>query len=113
MVKFLHSNGATKFLEAIHPFLDHIQTSGVAETNSSIIAKRDAGNDRYIRLAQEPVGEILRCQSELTDVDENIKRTLRADDADMFHGSSIAPVRKVGFGKPIRLRIRSTVSSVI
>src|SRR6516164_10714038 len=79
------SNRAAEFFETIHPFLDHIQTSGIAETNSSIIAKRDTGNDRYVRLAQEAVREILRGEPKPADVDKNIKRTLRADNADMFH----------------------------
>ena len=64
----------TEILEAIESFLDHVNAGRVAQAHRAIVAKGCAGHDRDVGFAQEPVGEILRGQSKLADVHQDVER---------------------------------------
>src|SRR5438067_9253445 len=74
-----------KILEAIQPFLDYIDASGVAEANGAIVAEGRTGYDCDICLAQKAIGKILRGQSELADIHQHVKGTLRFDRGNVWN----------------------------
>src|SRR6266480_1748268 len=49
------------------------------EAVASFIAKGRARHHRHVRFAEQSIGKILRRQSELTDIEQHIERTLRFD----------------------------------
>src|SRR2546430_17349805 len=71
------SERAAKILEPIQAFFDHVDAGGVAEADGAIVSKRRTWHDRDVRLAQQTIGEILRAEPELADVNQDIKRALR------------------------------------
>jgi len=68
---------AAKILEAVEAFFDHVDARRVAEPHRSIVAECGSGNDCDIGFAQQTIGEILRRERELADVDQNVKRAER------------------------------------
>ena len=70
---------AAKILEAVEAFFDHVDARRVAEPHRSIVAECGSGNDCDIGFAQQTIGEILRTQAELADVDQHVKRPLWLD----------------------------------
>lgn len=80
--------GAAEILKPIETFFDDIDAGSVTEPDRAIITERGAGNDGYIRFAQQAVGEILRSQSKLADVDQNVERALR------FHCTDVRDFRQ-------------------
>src|SRR5450432_257017 len=65
-----------EILKAIEPLLDHVDAGRITEAHRAIIAEGNAGNDRHIGLAQQSIGEVLRAESQLADVYQDVERTL-------------------------------------
>src|SRR5436309_573249 len=74
---------ATEILEPIQPFFDNVDAGRVTESDCAIVAERRTGNDRDIRFAQQPVCEVLRAESELTDINQDVKGALRLNRGDV------------------------------
>src|SRR3954454_16412138 len=72
-----------KILEPIQAFFYHVDAGRVTETNGAVVAKGGAGDYRHVGFAEQTIRKILRAQTELTDVHENVKRALR------FHGRDV------------------------
>src|SRR2546421_11446031 len=82
------SQRATEILEPIETFFNDVDAGGVAKPNGSIVAEGRSWNYRHVCLAQQPVGKILRSETELADVDQNVKRTLRFHCCDIWNLSN-------------------------
>src|ERR1700730_2361013 len=67
---------SAKILEAIETFFDDVDARRVAQANGRIIVEIVPRNNVDICLTQKAVGKILRSQPDLTDVYQNVKRTL-------------------------------------
>ncbi len=72
-----------KVLEAVQTLFDHVEARRVTEPNGAIVAEGSARYDGDIGFAQQTVGEILRRESKLADVYQDIKRALRFDRGDV------------------------------
>src|SRR6476620_9000327 len=83
-----HLERPAKVLEAVQTFFDHVKARRVTEPDGAIVAKGGARHDSDIGFAQQTVGEILRGESKLADVYQDIKRALR------FHRSNVGDLRK-------------------
>src|SRR6266576_625820 len=70
---------ATEVLEAIQALFDYVYTGGVTEPDSAVVTEGSSRNDRDVGFAQQAIGEILRCQTELTDIHQHVKCALRFD----------------------------------
>src|SRR5947207_4417028 len=68
-----------EILEPIETFFNDVDAGGVTEANRTIVAERRARHDRHVRFAEQSIRKILRGQSELADVNQDIKRALRFD----------------------------------
>src|SRR5260370_26226350 len=68
-----------KVLETVETFFDDVDASGVTKPDGAVVAKSSARDDGDVRLAQQTVGEILRSQPKLADVDQHIERSLGLD----------------------------------
>src|SRR5258708_34150060 len=77
------SERPAKVLEAVQTFFDHVKARRVTEPNGAIIAEGSSRHDGDIGFTQQTVGEILRRESKLTDVYQDIKRALRFDRGDI------------------------------
>src|SRR5215472_12029675 len=77
------SERPAKVLEAIQTLLDHVKARRVTEPNGAIIAEGSAWYDSDIGFTQQTIGEILRRESKLADVYQDIKRALRFDRSDI------------------------------
>src|SRR4051812_39921783 len=71
------SQRSAKILESIEALFNYVDAGRVAETNGTIVSERRAGDNCNVSFTQETVGKILRSQTELTDINQNIKRALR------------------------------------
>jgi hypothetical protein len=78
---------SAKILKPIETLFDDVDACGVAQPNGAIITKGCSGDDGDIRFTQESIGKILRSQTELADIDQHIKGTLR------FHRCNIWNLR--------------------
>src|SRR5436190_8038897 len=70
---------ATEVLEAVQALFDYVDTGGVTEPDSAIVTESGSRNDRDVGFAQKAIGEILRCQTELTDIYQHVKCAFRFD----------------------------------
>src|SRR5213596_368406 len=77
------SERPAKVLEAVQALFDHVKARRVTEPNGAIIAKRSTRYDGDVGFAQQTVSEILRRESKLADVYQDIKRALRFDRSDI------------------------------
>ena len=77
------SERPTKVLEAVQTFFDHVKARRVTEPNGTIIAEGSTRHDGDVGFAQQTVSEILRSESKLADVYQDIKRALRFDCRDI------------------------------
>ena len=77
------SERPAKILEAVQTFFDHVKARRVTEPNGTIIAEGSTRHDGDIGFAQQTVSEILRRESKLADVYQDIKRALRFDRGDV------------------------------
>ena len=77
------SERPAKVLEAVQALFDHVKARGVTEPDGAIIAEGSSRHDGNVRFAQQTVGEILRRESKLADVYQDIKRALRFDRGDI------------------------------
>src|SRR5258705_9149251 len=77
------SERPAKVLEAVQTFFDHVKARRVTEPNGAIIAEGSTRHDGDIGFTQQTVGEILRRESKLADVYQDIKRALRFDRRDI------------------------------
>src|SRR6516225_5773081 len=73
------SERAAKVLEAIQTFFDYVEAGGVAEPDGAVVAEGGSRNYGDAGFTKQTVGEILRCQAELTNVNQHIKSALRFD----------------------------------
>ncbi len=64
-------------MQPIETFFDDVDAGRVAEPDGAIITKGRARHDGHVCLAEQSIGKILRRQSELTDIHQNIERALR------------------------------------
>ena len=78
-----HLERPAKVLEAVQTLFDHVKASRVTEPDRAIVAKGSARHDGDVGFAQQTVGEILRGESKLADVYQDIKRALRFDRSDI------------------------------
>ena len=78
-----HLECPAKVLEAVQTFFDHVKTRSVTEPDRAIIAEGSPRHDSDVGFAQQTVGEILRRESKLADVYQDIKRALRLDRSDI------------------------------
>lgn len=72
-----------KVLEPVQALFDHVKARGVTESHCAIVAKRSTRYHGDIGFAQQTISEILRRESKLADVYQNIKRALRFDRRDV------------------------------
>ncbi len=72
-----------KVLEAVQTLFDNVNARRVTEPNGAIIAEGSTRHDGDVRFAQQTVGEILRSESKLANVYQDIKRALRFDRGDI------------------------------
>src|SRR6266542_2011825 len=77
------SERPAKILEAVQTLFDHVKARGVTEPNGAIIAEGSTRHDGDVGFAQQTVSEILRRESKLADVYQDIKRALRFDCGDI------------------------------
>src|SRR5437773_11699515 len=63
------SERPAKVVGAVQAFFDDVDARGVAKPDGAVVAECGSGNNGDIGFAQQTVGEILRSQSELADVD--------------------------------------------
>src|SRR5206468_7188903 len=70
---------AAKVLEAVQSLFDYVDTGGVTEPDSAIVTESSSRNHRDVGFAQQAIGEILRCQTKLTDIHQHVKCALRFD----------------------------------
>ena len=77
------SERPAKVLEAVQTLFDHVKARRVTEPNGAIIAEGSSRHDGDIGFTQQTVSEILRRESKLTDVYQDIKRALRFDRGDI------------------------------
>src|SRR5206468_5340853 len=70
---------AAKVLEAVQALFDYVDTGGVTEPDSAIVTESSSRNDCDVGFAQQAIGEILRCQTKLTDIHQHVKCALRFD----------------------------------
>ena len=73
------SERPAKILEAVQTFFDYVDACGVAEPDGAIVAEGGSGHDCDVRFAQQTIGEILGSESELADIHQHVKRSLRFD----------------------------------
>ena len=78
-----HLQRPAKVLEAVQTLFDHVKARRVTEPNGAIIAEGSSRHDGDIGFAQQTVSEILRRESKLADVYQDIKRALRFDRGDI------------------------------
>ena len=71
------SKRPAKILKPVETFFDDVDARGVTEPHSAVVAKGRARHDRDAGFAQQTICEVLRGQSELADVDQDVKRSLR------------------------------------
>jgi hypothetical protein len=79
----LGSERPAKVLEAVQTLFDHVKTRRVTEPDGAIIAEGSARYDGDVGFAQQTVSEILRRESKLADVYQDIKRALWFDRSDI------------------------------
>ena len=75
--ELLPSKRSAEFFEPVHPFLNHVQACRIAQADGSVVSEGDPRDHRHIRLAEQPIGKVLRGESKLADVDENVKCAAR------------------------------------
>src|SRR5215471_21186045 len=68
-----------KILEAVQTLFDHVKAGRITESYGAVVAERSPWHYRDVGFAQQAVSEILRRQSKLADVYQDIKRALRFD----------------------------------
>src|SRR4026207_1682070 len=73
----LTSQRPAKVLEAIEALFDNVDTGSVTEPNSAIVTEGSSRNDRHVSFTQQPISEILRSQTKLTDIHKHVKCALR------------------------------------
>jgi len=83
-----HLQRPAKVLEAVQTLFDHVKARRVTEPDGAIVAEGSPRHDGDIGFAQQPVSEILRCESKLADVYQDIKCALR------FHRGDIGDLRE-------------------
>src|SRR5436189_3007830 len=71
------SQRPANILEAIQSLFDDVDTCGVTEPDGAIVTESSSRNDRDVGFTQQAVGEILRGQTELTDIHRQVKRARR------------------------------------
>src|SRR5438045_3133497 len=77
------SERPAKVLEAVQTLFDHVKARRVTEPDGAIVAERSSRHHSDVSFAKQTVGEILRCESKLADVYQDIKRALRFDRSDV------------------------------
>ena len=63
------SERPAKILETIQALFNYVDACSVAKPHRSVVAECGSGNNGDIGFAQQTIGEILRSQSELADID--------------------------------------------
>ncbi len=81
----LNSQRSAKLFEAIQTVLDDIHAGCIAESDGLIVSKREAWHHRDIRLAQQPIGEVLGSQGQPADVGKNVKSAQRFDGGNVLN----------------------------
>ena len=77
------SERPAKILEAVQTLFDHVKARRVTESDGAIVAEGSSRYDGNVGFAQQTVSEILRRESKLANVYQDIKRALRFDRGDI------------------------------
>src|SRR5262249_44807550 len=77
------SERSAKVLEAVQALFDHVKACRVTEPDGTIVTESSTRYDGDVGFAQQTVSEILRRESKLADVYQDIKRALGFDRGDI------------------------------
>src|SRR5262249_56726733 len=72
-----------KVLEPVQALFDHVKARRVTEPDGTVVAEGSTWYDRDVGFAKQTVSEILRRESKLADVYQDIKCALRFDRSDI------------------------------